>query len=254
MPFGSQSGRPGPTSSVSISNRSSSRPSFLWSLRERQLVAAHVLVELLLRRVRPRVHARHLDVVRVAAPVGAGQAAQLERAARDLAGVRDVRAAAQVDEVARAVEAQRVEVLGLAPAPWRTRPCTARPCPRAARAHRGRAAAPPRTSRCASGSGASASRSRGSPCRTAARRARSRSRSRRRSAARSRASCPGAGPAPPSRARAPASGAACRGRRPRRRAGRRARSRRTGTCPEQYGESTASLVLRASGPALYSPH
>ena len=47
----------------------------------------------------------------VVLPVGAGDAEQLERA--DLAGVRNVRAAAQVDELALAVEAQRRILLQL---------------------------------------------------------------------------------------------------------------------------------------------
>ena len=62
-------------------------------------------VEVLLVEEGGAVEALELLAVGVVLPVGAGDAEQLERA--DLAGVRDVRAAAQVDELALAVEAQR---------------------------------------------------------------------------------------------------------------------------------------------------
>jgi hypothetical protein len=51
------------------------------------------------------VDALQLGVFRVAAPIGAGDGAQLEMA--DLAGMVHVRAAAQIDEIAGAVKADR---------------------------------------------------------------------------------------------------------------------------------------------------
>ena len=64
-----------------------------------------VLVELLLRGPRRPVDALEHRALLVAAPVGAGDGQQLERA--DLAGARDVRAAAEVDERALLVERGR---------------------------------------------------------------------------------------------------------------------------------------------------
>ena len=69
------------------------------------LAPPQVLVELLLGRPDRAVDALEHRPLLVAAPVRAGDAEQLERA--DLAGARDVRAAAQVDERALPVEGGR---------------------------------------------------------------------------------------------------------------------------------------------------
>src|SRR5262249_40182728 len=71
-----------------------------------------VAVEILLGEERGAVEPLQLLARAVVLPVGAGDRQQLERP--DLARVRDVRPAAQVDELARAVEAQGRELLQLA--------------------------------------------------------------------------------------------------------------------------------------------
>ena len=71
----------------------------------RLLELVQVGVEVLLGEEGGAVEPLELLAGGVVLPVGAGDAQQLERA--DLAGVRDVRPAAQVDELALAVEAQR---------------------------------------------------------------------------------------------------------------------------------------------------
>ena len=68
-------------------------------------------VEVLLVEERGAVEALQHLAVGLALPVGAGDGEQLERA--DLAGVGNVRAAAQVDELALAIEAQDAELLQL---------------------------------------------------------------------------------------------------------------------------------------------
>ena len=73
-------------------------PSVRWSRRFASSMRAQVRVQLRLRRERGAVDALELRVALVAAPVGARERQHLERL--DVAGALDVRAAAQVDEVA----------------------------------------------------------------------------------------------------------------------------------------------------------
>ena len=79
----------------------------------RKLVSAHCGVEVGLVLERPRVDARHHHVLRVASPIGAGDAAQLEGVAGDVAGGVHVRAFAHVQKRAVAVEGEALQaVLG----------------------------------------------------------------------------------------------------------------------------------------------
>ena len=73
-------------------------PSVRWSRRFASSMLRQVRVQLRLRRERGPVHALELRVALVAAPVGARERQHLERL--DVAGALDVRAAAEVDEVA----------------------------------------------------------------------------------------------------------------------------------------------------------
>ena len=77
---------------------------------ERQFVGRDMGIELRLVGERPCVDARHHDVVGVAAPVGAGDAAQLERVARNVAGRVHVGSLAHVEERTVSVEGQAIEV------------------------------------------------------------------------------------------------------------------------------------------------
>ena len=78
---------------------------------ERFLVRLDVRLELVLRLEGPGVDARHHRVVGVAAPIGARDRAQLERALGESAGVVDVRPVAHVEEGAVRVEGEPVEAL-----------------------------------------------------------------------------------------------------------------------------------------------
>src|SRR4051812_24836548 len=71
----------------------------------RLLAAPQVGVEILLARPRRAVDALEHRALLIAAPIGASRPEQLERA--DLAGARDVRTTAQVDERALAIEGRR---------------------------------------------------------------------------------------------------------------------------------------------------
>ena len=177
----------------------------------RALEPLEVRVEVLLGVERRAVDARELLVRRVAAPVRAGEAGQLERL--DRLRVLQVRAAAEIGEVAAV--SLRVEgdvalggvdelelvrlVLGLEELPRLVaRDLAALP---ACGLPSARAGSPPRSAR--------------DPPRGSAPGSRSRSRSRSRSAARSRASRPGRGASRPRRAGAPRSGGGRRARRDR---------------------------------------
>ena len=172
-----------------------------------------MLVEVLLRVERRAVDPRQLRVALVAAPVRAREAGELERL--DRRRVLEVRAAAEVGEVALRVERDRAVgvlreldlvrlTLGLeAGDRVLARELLARP---ARGPPRSRGASPPRSPR-----GRSPRSARGT---------RSRSRSRPRSAARSRSSRPGGGAGPPRRAGARSSGGGQRAR-PGRRVARR---------------------------------
>ena len=102
-PLGIQRIRPEPTSGE-IVNRSSSLPSLRWSRFFGLLDLGEVGVEVLLVEERGAVDPLEHLAVGLALPVGAGDREQLERA--DLAGVGDVRAPAEVDELPLAVEAE----------------------------------------------------------------------------------------------------------------------------------------------------
>ena len=76
----------------------------------RLLETVHVRIELVPREPRRAVHALQLLVARVAAPVHAGDAEHAD--SREPPGVRHVRAAAQVDELAGPVDADRGDIVG----------------------------------------------------------------------------------------------------------------------------------------------
>ena len=171
----------------------------------RLLEALEVQVEIGLRVEGRPVDPRQLRVLLVAAPVRAGEAGQLERL--DRLRVLEVRAAAEVGEVALRVERDRplggvdeldlVRLVLLLEAPARLVAARSPGAPTRA-PRRARAGSPPRSAR-------------DRPPRSA-RGTRSRSRSRSRSAARSRSSRPGRGGGRPRRAGARSSGAARRAR------------------------------------------
>ena len=147
----------------------------------RLLDALEVRVEIGLRVEGRPVDPRQLRVLLVAAPVGAGEAGQLDRL--DRPRVLEMRAAAEVGEVALRVEGDRplgradqLDLVRLAFLPRSGGGLPRRKPPRASTAgpRRARAGSPPRSS--------------GDPPRGSARGTRSRSRSRSRSAARSRPS------------------------------------------------------------------
>ena len=96
IPFGCQNGDPGECSSKW--KRSSCGPSRRWSSLLRLLEPLEVRVEVGLAEERGAVDPGQLRVLLVAAPVGAGEAGQLERL--DRGRVLQVRAAAEVGEVA----------------------------------------------------------------------------------------------------------------------------------------------------------
>ena len=124
-PFGIHRIRPLPTSWLMV-NSFSCLPSTRWSRFFASSTCVQVGVEVLLAEERGAVEPLELLAAGVVLPVGAGDAQQLERA--DLAGVRDVRPAAQVDELALAVEAERS---GTASARRRcARPCSPASGPR----------------------------------------------------------------------------------------------------------------------------
>ena len=81
-----------------------------------QLERLEVRRQLLLAREGGAVDAGEHRVLLVAAPVGAGEAGELEGAAAELVGARQVRAAAEVDELALAVDADGRDLVAVASA------------------------------------------------------------------------------------------------------------------------------------------
>ena len=100
-PLGCQKISPGPASSW-MENKSSCLPSTRWSRFLASSMLVQVLVEIFLAEERGAVDALQLRILFLAQPVGAGDVEQLE--GLDLSGRRNVRAAAEVDELAGLVK------------------------------------------------------------------------------------------------------------------------------------------------------
>ena len=198
MPFGCQNGDPGECRREW--KRSSCEPSRRWSRRAPPR-AGRGRVQVGLRVERGAVDPRQLLVVLVAAPVRAGEAGELHRL--DRLRVLEVRAAAEVGELALRVEADRplggVDELDLVRLALGSKRCPASSASISSRAPLAALGRSPADLRPRSARG---------PPRGSARGTRSRSRSRSRSAGRSRSSLPGRAAARPRRAGARSSGAA----------------------------------------------